>query len=162
MRLAVVLALFAVPASAQDIEFSPIHTEACLQEAVGPGEVQNCPGSSAQQCMIDTHGGETTVGMRACLDAELTYWDARLNTTYQQAMSQAKDIDAEMAELESAAPPIADALLAMQRAWIPYRDAACTYERVQWGGGTGGGPATLACLLELTANQTMLIKDRMQ
>lgn len=142
--------------------FSDIHTEACLQEAVGPAETAACPGSSAQQCMTDTDGGETTVGMGMCLHQELEYWDRRLNTTYQQAMAEAQEIDTELVEMGSSVPSIADALLKMQRAWIPFRDATCDYERVQWGGGTGGGPATVSCLLDLTARQVFLLEGRMQ
>jgi uncharacterized protein YecT (DUF1311 family) len=48
-------------------------------------------------------------------------------------------------------PPVAEALRDMQRAWIAYRDASCDYERAQWGGGTGGGPATAGCLMRTRA-----------
>ena len=46
----------------------------------------------------------------------------------------------------------------MQRAWIGWRDATCDYERAQWGGGTGGGPATVACLMRLTGEQALYLE----
>ena len=45
--------------------------------------------------------------------------------------------------------------------WIGYRDATCDYERSQWGGGTGGGPATLGCLMRLTGEQTLYLEQIM-
>ena len=44
---------------------------------------------------------------------------------------------------------IADSLRDMQRAWITFRDAKCDWETVQWGGGTGAGPARLSCLMHI-------------
>ena len=53
------------------------------------------------------------------------------------------------------------ALRAMQRAWIGFRDATCDYERSLWGGGTGGGPATAACLMRMTGEQTLYLERMM-
>jgi uncharacterized protein YecT (DUF1311 family) len=63
-----------------------------------------------------------------------------------------------MADLGSAAPSQGDALKNMQRAWIAYRDATCDYERSHWGGGTGGGPATVSCLMYMTAEQALYLE----
>ncbi|MFT5363966.1 MAG: hypothetical protein ACI9VX_001592 [Dinoroseobacter sp.] len=46
----------------------------------------------------------------------------------------------------------------MQRAWIEYRDATCSYEAAQWGGGTGAGPAFAGCLTRLTAEQALYLE----
>jgi uncharacterized protein YecT (DUF1311 family) len=43
----------------------------------------------------------------------------------------------------------------MQRAWIEFRDKACTYEAALWQGGTGQGPAAISCLMEQTARQAL-------
>lgn len=137
------------PVFAQELSFSKAHTEACLQEAVGLSERYDCIGASAGQCMTETLGGETTVGMGGCLDRERAYWDARLNETYQRLLAQ-------QADRETA---ITDNLRAMQRSWISYRDARCDYEFVQWGGGTGGGPAILDCLMRATAEQVFILEQ---
>ena len=72
-------------------------------------------------------------------------------------MVQAKSADEDTAMYQPELPKQAEALRDMQRAWITFRDAACDYERSQWGGGTGGGPATLACLMRMTGEQALLL-----
>lgn len=105
--------------------------------------------------------GGTTVGMGFCLGAEWEWWDARLNATYKQLMEQHKAADAEMAAAGATVPSLADALRAMQRAWLPFRDAACDYERANWGGGTGAGPATAGCLMVQTGRQALSLEARL-
>jgi uncharacterized protein YecT (DUF1311 family) len=153
-----VLLAFALPAAAQDLPFSAEPTEACL--ATIPEEPEACIGRSADACMA-TPDGSTTVGAGFCLSKEAEFWDARLNAAYAALMQAEQDYDAEMAELDIAAPSTSDALREMQRAWIAWRDAACTYERSQWGGGTGGGPATAACMMRLTGEQALALEQRL-
>lgn len=151
------LTLLPGAAFAQDgLVFSPQATEACFAEE---GYAEDCIGLSANQCMTDTFGGESTAGMGGCLDAEWQYWDDRLNAAYGEAMAQAKSMDADKMDF---APSQAEALQAMQRLWIPYRDGQCDYVRSQWGGGTGGGPASLECLMTLTARQALFLESATQ
>ncbi|WP_204114821.1 lysozyme inhibitor LprI family protein [Shimia biformata] len=151
-------ALAAGPAAAQEVVFSPAATEACLDGLSDPALFTTCIGASANQCMEDTQGGWSTVGMSGCYEQERLYWDARLNAAYKEVRAEAKKMDAEMAEIGSSAPKQADALRDMQRAWIAYRDATCDYERSLWGGGTGGGPATVSCHMYMTAEQTRYLE----
>ncbi len=159
---AIFLAFTGLPASAQDIIFSPDATNACMQAATNMHDRSACIGTSADLCMEQTDGGMTTVGMSSCLWAEYTYWDGRLNQVYKTAMTNAVQNDTEMAAIGATVPSVSDALKTMQRAWIPFRDAACAYEVSQWGGGTGGGPARAACLMRQTAQQTLLITLEVQ
>jgi uncharacterized protein YecT (DUF1311 family) len=69
--------------------------------------------------------------------------------------------DAEVKAEGIEAPSVAEALRGMQRAWIVYRDEACDYERAQWAGGTGGGPATAACLMQQTGEQALALEGRL-
>ena len=150
-----VLLALAGPVAAQDLVFSAAITESCLAS----GEAEACVGEAAVACMEQSDGGQTTVGMGGCLDKELTYWDGQLNAAYRAVMARAKAVDAEMQDLGATVSSQAKALLAMQRAWIVFRDEKCSYERSQWGGGTGGGPATLDCLMQETARQTFYLRD---
>ena len=81
----------ALPAGAQEVRFYTDAVEGCLE--MGNGEV--CIGMSADACMAETPGGFSTVGMGGCLDAELAYWDDRLNESYASAMEAAKRHDVE-------------------------------------------------------------------
>jgi uncharacterized protein YecT (DUF1311 family) len=143
--------------------FSPAATETCVSEAyaASPGftghGVLDCVGRAAGACMM-TPGGDTTVGMMACLDGELGYWDSRLNAAYAERIAVAQAQDAEMRALGSAAASIEESLRAMQGAWMSFRDAACLYEQAQWMGGTGGGPATLACHMHETARHALKLE----
>ena len=148
---------FAAPA--QELNFSPALTKLCFSEAT---DKQQCIGLSAEACMEVSEGGFSTVGMGGCLEQELNWWDAMLNRSYQHLMTQEKADDAEAKSDGFTAPSKTDALKAMQRAWIPHRDATCDYEMSQWGGGTGGGPAILACLMRLTGEQTIYLNSMLR
>ncbi|SFL92439.1 lysozyme inhibitor LprI family protein [Shimia aestuarii] len=159
IRAAVALMLAPLSVAAQDLVFSPEATESCLAGLVAGQDQTTCVGASANACMDATQGGWSTVGMSGCYEQERLYWDARLNAAYGRVRAEAKKIDAEMQEIGSSAPSQADALRDMQRAWIGYRDATCDYERSLWGGGTGGGPATVSCHMYMTAAQARYLEN---
>lgn len=148
--------LAAGPAAAQEIDFAPTATEACL--AGGGGEA--CIGTSAQICM-STPDGYTTVGMGFCFGSEAEYWDGRLNEAYGRLVAAEEASEAEMADIGASVPPLVEPLRAMQRAWIAFRDASCDYIRAQWGGGTGQGPAAAECLMRETARQALRLEARL-
>lgn len=153
------LALASSAASAQEVQFSAEASESCVAAQATPDGKRGCLGQSAQRCMEDSPEGYTTIGMMACLDAERDYWDARLNHAYGSLRSKAKSSDAGLEEIGSSAPRTAPALRDMQRAWISYRDATCEFEQAQWGGGSGGGPAVLGCLMRLTGEQALYLES---
>jgi uncharacterized protein YecT (DUF1311 family) len=153
------LAVTAGAAGAEEMHFDPAGTESCL--AAGPAHPSLCVGTSAETCMEENPAGGTTIGMGFCVSREWEYWDARLNEAYRALMAAHVADDEEMREAGINAPSLAEALRLMQRAWIPWRDAACDYERAQWGGGTGQGPATGACLMRLTADQALALEERL-
>ena len=107
---------------------------------------------------MNTRGGDSTIGMMTCLEGELKYWDARLNSAYAKRIATAKQQDAELMSLRSAAASLEKSLRTMQKSWISFRDASCLYEQAQWMGGTGGGPATLACHMHETARQALKLE----
>lgn len=153
------LALASSAASAQEVQFSAAISESCVAAQSTPDGKRACLGQSAQRCMEVSPEGYTTIGMMNCMDAERDYWDARLNRAYQSVRARAQASDAELDALGSAAPRTAVALRDMQRAWISYRDATCEFEQSQWGGGSGGGPAILSCLMRLTGEQALYLEN---
>ena len=154
------LVLAAGPGAAQELLFDMGATLYCLDAAGSAGERQSCIGASANACMRATDMGGTTVGMGGCIDRELGYWDDRLNASYRSLRAKNRAEDADFGSAPGYVNQ-ADALRDMQRAWIAYRDATCDYERAQWGGGTGGGPAMLGCLMRLTGQQAMYLERMM-
>lgn len=159
MRPALILSLLAAgPALAQEVSFDPAGTAACVAGVSTLPERRACIGVSAEACMESAPSGFTTVGMSTCTAAELEYWDGRLNAAYQARRAEARDVDAENVAIGASGPSLSEALLAAQRAWIPWRDATCAFERAQWGAGTGAGPAGLSCLLHMTAEQALYLE----
>lgn len=144
---------------AQELVFSIEATDSCLAESNILSDEESCIGISAQMCMQDTIGGQSTVGMGGCLNAELNQWDGRLNAAYQQVMANEKAEDAEMADMGASVPNKAAALKDMQRAWIFYRDMRCSYIGSQWGGGTGTGPAIVDCHMNMTGRQALFLQS---
>ena len=159
LAIAVATTCIITPAVAQDLVFSMQATDSCLAGMERADQQDMCIGASAQMCMQDTVGGGSTVGMGGCLSAELGQWDARLNETYQRLMAKEKTHDAEMADASYVVPKKAEPLRDMQRAWISYRDTRCAYVGVQWGGGTGTGPAIVDCTMNMTAQQALFLQN---
>lgn len=164
LMLALSIATFAADANATTKPvFAPQPTEACVAELQGTSltrsghTILDCVGRAAQACMT-TPGGDTTVGMMACLEGELRYWDSRLNAAYATRIADATAQDAEMRRIGSANTSLETSLRIMQRAWISFRDKSCLYEQAQWMGGTGGGPATMACHMHETARQALKLE----
>lgn len=149
--LSLICILSAAPAAAQDLIYSDNATDTCMRNG---SDYTQCIGLSAIKCMQDSPGGMSTYGEGGCLDGELQYWDRFLNANYKMRMAASKRNDVAN---EGFGPSQADALKQMQRAWILYRDAKCDFERSQWGGGTGGGPAALNCLMYTTAHQAVFL-----
>lgn len=158
LMLALIGPVAGTSARAQDLVFSPAPTGACLTSARDYYAKLACVGASALACMKATPGGYSTYGEGGCVGAELDWWDRRLNETYAQERARAKELDRDAMQ-STQEITIAEALRDMQRAWIAYRDAKCTYARSTWQGGTGGGPATAWCLLYATAQQTLYLES---
>lgn len=154
MRLTVLFAaLGAAPAAATDLRFDAAPTEMCLAAVSDDAQAYGCVGRAATACM-EQPGGETTVGMGFCLDAELDLWDGKLNGAYQALRA---DLTAQDAGRTNAAISLSDSARDMQRAWIGFRDARCSFEAAQWQGGTGCSPAFLGCTMQMTAEQTLYL-----
>ena len=156
--IALVASWVAIPVQAQDFTTKPELIDQCLAEKK-PEFHRTCIGIMANDCMSNNDGGETTVGMGFCADAELNYWDAKLNAVYKKLVEAEKANDAEAKKEGWNAPEKLAPLKDMQRKWIGYRDALCDYEYSQWGGGTGGGPAIISCLMGETARQALILEN---
>ncbi len=161
MRALICLAFLAVPAAAQELPFSPEATEACLEVAEDRGAREACIGRSAEAC-YSREGVYSNYAVGICYGAEADYWDVRLNTAYLALIRAETDMLAEMNKIGATVPDTVTAMREMQRAWIPFRDAACWYEYSTWGGGSGGGPANAECLMHQTGRQALVLEARLE
>lgn len=76
--------------------------------------------------------------------------DEDLNLAYRLAIDWARRMDAGMTWTPTTEEMLRDA----QRAWIPFRDAACAAESTQMRGGTGQNMVYYTCLERLTRART--------
>lgn len=90
----------------------------------------------------------TQMEMTYCAGKEFKKADKELNEVYADAMAAMKTLDEglEGSGLEGAA----NALIAAQRAWIPFRDAACASEGFMARGGSMEPMLILGCKATLT------------
>ncbi|MDD7970119.1 lysozyme inhibitor LprI family protein [Roseinatronobacter alkalisoli] len=154
MRLMMLFAAaMTCPAAAQDLRFDAGPTDICLAGLSDNAQAHDCIGRAATACM-EQAGGYTTVGMGFCLDAELSLWDGKLNDAYRTLRA---DLSAQDGTRADAAISLSDSARDMQRAWIGFRDARCSFEAAQWQGGTGASPAFLGCAMQMTAEQTVYL-----
>ncbi len=85
--------------------------------------------------------------MNACAAQAYAQADAELNTAWKSASTFAKAIGQD------------NALLEAQRAWLRYRDLACTVQASPFEGGTLQPFVKLECLREVTAARTRMLLD---
>lgn len=133
--------------------------EACLDARQG-GDRLGCVGVAASLCQYEG-GGSSTAGVAMCLNAEAEVWDKRLNKAYSDLIAKVASSDEELKGLLASFIEGEPLLRQMQRNWIAFRDAACEFERSTWGGGTGAGPASTACVMQLTAEQYFRLQDHL-
>lgn len=106
------------------------------------------PSAAAQS--IDCTTTSIQQEMNWCAEQDWQAADARLNAAYADAMAVAKDLDLSLPDdLKGAAASLKSA----QRAWIPFRDAACAAEGYAMRGGSAEALLVYGCLARLTAQR---------
>lgn len=95
----------------------------------------------------DCENAETQVELNACAKWDYQRMDADLNDAYQEAMSVAEDVDADLPRSERGA---VEKLRAAQRLWISYRDAVCDSEAFAVKGGSMEPMVWYGCLARLS------------
>lgn len=98
----------------------------------------------AQTAEIDCDAAMLQREMNICAYQDYQAADAALNAMYQQSMARAKEYG----------NGSDDALRAAQRAWIPYRDAACAAESQLFEGGSMQPLIEHSCMASLTERRT--------
>lgn len=143
------LALAPVPAVAQDFTVDAHLIDRCL--GINQDTPMACVGRQADIC-IDRNDGGPNMVVAACQEAELAVWDDTLNRTYQELLRLTKA--AQVEDVGYAPGQLTDAVRAMQRSWIVYRDATCALDVARAAPfGSAVGPASAGCHMRETARQ---------
>jgi uncharacterized protein YecT (DUF1311 family) len=93
---------------------------------------------------VDCSRAVTQLDMNLCARLDWEAADAELNLAYEAALETAAEADASFPN------DVEAALRAAQRAWLPYRDAACEAEAALWGGGSAEPMIRSGCLAMVT------------
>lgn len=105
----------------------------------------------ASQAAANCEAPQTTVEMRLCAEQDFEVADAELNAAYKVARQHMRRLDQDLPDHLKGA---ADALLQAQRAWIPFRDAACAAEGFEFRGGSFEPVMVRTCKTALTQRRS--------
>lgn len=104
-------------------------------------------GGPALAQQVDCTAPQLQMEMTYCAEQEYIAADARLNAAYAEARARMRAIDADLAQDQKGAE---EHLKQAQRAWITFRDAACTAEGYKYYGGSMEPMVIYACQARLT------------
>ncbi len=138
--------------------FSGPEIETCLSSANDP---MDCVGQQAGVCRDanDQDAVPPTYAEIICVEIEVEWWDARLNEQYKALIKELKEADAERGTAAGQSDAsMVESYRAMERVWIPFRDAWCDYEGDSVGSGDAAKYAEARCLMEFTARRTIEIE----
>jgi uncharacterized protein YecT (DUF1311 family) len=129
--------------------------ETCFGQAITSGDL-TCVGTASRHCQSISDGGQTTLGIVGCNGLEYVAWKIILDTEYKSALRVASESDA----AEPSPPENAtDAVWNSQRTWLAFRDAQCAMEYAKWGHGSMRNIASTLCLLHMTAERAVSLRN---
>lgn len=136
------------PTTAQGLPAPQSPTENCLALAEDNLEAQrDCIGYSATWCIENVPGGETTIGMVQCADAERMQWESLRGAT--TANLRATETPSQVALLEAA--------VAEQARWT---QARCAYEASIYEGGSLARVVAAQCFRNAVAEHAIYLRNR--
>jgi uncharacterized protein YecT (DUF1311 family) len=100
---------------------------------------------------LDCNNAMTQVEMTGCAEQEWKSADTDLNATYKLAIAFQRQIDSSLPADQAGAEA---ALRDSQRAWVAFRDSACTAEGYAYHGGTAEPMVIYSCRARLTQART--------
>ena len=153
-----ILVLVSTPADAQSplVETYRAPPDACVARAERSAEFDACRSLLSDACMAGEPQGQTTTGMAMCLQAELLFWDERLNAEYRATVANLRRIDESDRAYNPEYAVREERLRDAQRAWIVFRDADCAVDHALHGGGSMRSIMAPSCLARRTFDR---VKD---
>ena len=146
------------PVAAQETPDYAEELFTCYHSAEDRAARLACADKVAAPCMAEP-GGETTVGMSMCLQAETDAWDQLLNDEYRETMAFMTALDDDERAYFPGYAVRVEKLRAAQRAWIAFRDAECALAYAEWGSGSHRHIAGSACFADMTRARTIALRD---
>lgn len=107
-------------------------------------------GGPALAQQVDCTAPQVQMEMTYCAEQAYIAADRDLNAAYAGARARMRAIDADLAQDQKGAE---EHLKQAQRAWISFRDAACTAEGYKYYGGSMEPMVIYACQARLTAQR---------
>ncbi len=120
--------------------------------AFAQGAVPKDGATSAPDC----NEAQTQVEMNYCAEQDWMAADVELNAVYAEARDWLKSFDADLPEDRRSGP---EALRDAQRAWIAYRDLACTAQAWPMRGGSAEPLLIYGCRRDLTEKRVAELRD---
>lgn len=149
MRPGLILAMgLAWPAGAQEAMVEAEVVRACHDGARAGDLSPACVGAAAAACQARP-GGETTIGIAACLMAETAVWADLMQAAY----------DRQAGALAGAPGDLVAQLAAAQAAWEVYREAECGLRYGYWIDGSIRTIVAADCRLKKTAARALELHD---
>lgn len=159
--LPILIALFpALPAAAQQVDFSPEATETCIADQRLPGATADalCIGESAKAC----YGRSARpADIATCLGLEAGYWQRRVDAAFARMMELAEVADAEFAERAQVANipfQLTTDLEQMQAQWEDWREIRCAVEAMMRRGTPHTQTAAASCTMRRMGEQALFLE----
>jgi uncharacterized protein YecT (DUF1311 family) len=160
--LTLILALLALPAAAQQIDFSPQPTEDCIANQRLPGATADalCIGEAARACFTAIpNASDTEIAM--CMGLEAEYWHQRMRTAYARMLALSEAADAaffETVETDAVRFSLVADLEQMQAQWEDWREIRCAVEAVMRRGLPHRMSAAASCTMRRTGEQALFLE----
>ncbi|MDT8854727.1 lysozyme inhibitor LprI family protein [Paracoccaceae bacterium Fryx2] len=137
---------------------SPEPTAACVAAATTEAGREACIGLAAAACLGAVKGA-AEVDAAICLNAETVWWADRLRAARTAMTAKAEALDeAHAAQIAKGAAKMADDFANFQTAWSVWSEQRCTFEAMLHFGKPDRMVAASTCLLQVTAEQALLLE----
>lgn len=146
-----------------DQAYMDAQVRVCVESARAPADLSDCVGAFSGDCMNeDISWGQSTLGIYFCTEAETTVWDALVDESAADLLSQYRVLDDGDVDSVLSLPFKVPSLAQAQERWEETRDADCLVEYLQWRGGTGAKLLGAGCRLERTSQRVIWLKTLLE
>ncbi|PTW49847.1 lysozyme inhibitor LprI family protein [Rhodovulum kholense] len=163
MRLSLILAAAlaaATPALAQQYDFKPDATLACMDKQKMPGADIACVGESARACFQKMKSPAVS-DIAACQQAEGEYWKARMDSAFEKLLGLAETADKDFAKTQNEPlhATMVNDLKNEQEQWDTWQKTRCWVEAMMRRGTPYRMTAAANCTMKQIAARAMFMES---